>query len=109
MQLLNFLDPVEQPTARTMTTMISRREGRLRSVFSFEHSGRMRHANEEHGVFAGSRRRFVKSAPGMLLEHVVNVLHARHVALANAVRPLIQPSDRRPQRYTVITNFSFCL
>src|SRR5438552_429058 len=67
-----------------MATMISRREGRFRSVFSFEHSGRMRHANEEHGVFAGIRRRFVKSAPGMLLEYVVNMLHARHVALANA-------------------------
>src|SRR5205814_9851805 len=61
----------------------------------------MRHANEEHGVFAGVRRRFVKSAPGMLLEHVVDVLHARHVALANAVRPLVQPADRRPQRHTV--------
>src|SRR5205807_10440534 len=108
-QLLNFLDSIEKPTARTMAAMIGRRERRLRSVFSFEYSGRMRHANEEHCVFARFRRGFVKGAPGMLLEHVVDMLDARHVALPNAINSLVEPTDRRPQRDAVITNFSFAL
>src|SRR5439155_5641980 len=97
---------VQQPTPWTMAAMISRRKGRLRSVFSLEHSGRMRHANEEHCILARFRRGFVKGAPGMLLEHVVDMLQARHVAFANAIPSLEQPPNRRPQGDAVITNFS---
>src|SRR5206468_91300 len=37
-QLIDLFNPVEQPTARTMTTMIGWRERRIRVVFSLEHS-----------------------------------------------------------------------
>ena len=49
----------------------------------------MRHANQEHRVFAGFGSGIVKGAPGMLLEHVVNVLHAREIALANRIQSLV--------------------
>src|SRR5439155_1738688 len=80
-QLLNLFNPVEQPTARTMAAMIGRRKRGLRSVFSFEHSGRMRHTNQKHCIFARIGRGLVKGTPGMLLQHVVDVLHAGGVAL----------------------------
>ena len=60
-----------------MAAMIGRRKNCFRGVFAFEHSGGMRHANQEHRVFAGFGRRVLHGRPGMLLEHVVNVLHAR--------------------------------
>src|SRR5206468_2485522 len=39
-----------------MAAMIGRRKRGLRSVFSFEHSGRMRHTDEKHCIFARIRR-----------------------------------------------------
>ena len=89
--------------------MISRRKFGLSRVLALEHSGRMRHANEKHRVLAGFCSCIVKCAPGMLLEHVVNVLDAREIALANAIHSLVQPADRRSQRNAVVPNFSFAL
>src|SRR5438094_34966 len=40
----DLFNSVQQPTPWTMAAMISRRKGCLRSVFSLEHSGRMRRA-----------------------------------------------------------------
>ena len=57
----------------------------------------MRHANKEHRVLMGIGGRIVNSAPGMLLEHVVNVLHARDVPLANTIHALIKPAERPGQ------------
>ncbi len=92
-----------------MAAMIGRRKGRFSGVFSLEHSGRMSHSDEEHCIFAGVRRGFVKGTPGMLLEHIVDVLHARDVALPNAIHSLVKPANRRPERDAVVTNFSFAL
>jgi len=43
---------------------------------------------------------------GMLFEHVVNMLNAGDVALANAIDAFIQPADGRAERDTVGTNLS---
>ena len=56
--------------------------------------------------FAAFGRGLMKGAPGMLLEHVVNVLQARDVTLANTIHSLVQPADRRTERDAVITNFA---
>src|SRR5439155_25300626 len=101
--------PVEKPTARTMTAMIRWWERRLLGVFSLEHSRRMRDANEKHRVLACLGRSGVNGVSGMLLEHVVDVLHTRDVSFANAIRSLVEPANRRPERNSVITNFSFGL
>ena len=68
-----------------MAAMISRWEFGFSRVLAFQHSGRMRDANEKHRILAALGSRVVKGAPGMLLEHVVNVLHTRDVAFANAI------------------------
>src|SRR4029077_19125313 len=96
--------PIQQPTARTMAAMIGGRKFRLCSVFSLKHSRRMRHANKEHRVLMGISGGIVNSAPGMLLEHVVNVLHARDVPLANTIHALTKPADGRAKRDAVIAN-----
>ena len=64
----------------------------------------MRHPNKEHRVLTGIGGRIVNRAPGMLLEHVVNVLHARDVPLANTIHALIKPADGRAKRHAVIAN-----
>ena len=64
----------------------------------------MGHANKEHRVLARFRGRIVHGTAGMLLKHVVNVLHARDVPLANTVHPLVKPADGWAERYAVITN-----
>ena len=66
----------------------------------------MRHANQEHCIFARVGGRIVKGAPRMLLKHVVDVLHAGDVPLANAIHAFVQPANRRPQRDPVVPNFS---
>ena len=106
-QLLDFFDPVQQPAPRSMAAMISWRKFRLSCVLAFQHSRRMRHTNEKHRVLAGVSRGTMKSAPGMLLEHVVDVLDTRDVALPNAIQSFIQPADRGPERNSVTPNFSF--
>src|SRR5204863_3806221 len=108
-QLFNFLDSVQQPAPRTMAAMIRRRKLGLSRIFALEHSRGMRHANEKHRILAGFSSCIVKCAPGMLLKHVVNMLDAREIALANAIHALIQPADRRPERNSVVPNFSFAL
>ena len=72
-----------------MAAMISRWELGFSRVLAFEHSGRMRDANQEHCVFSGFRRSVVEGAPGMLLQHVVNVLHACEITLPNAIHSLV--------------------
>ena len=69
----------------------------------------MRHANKKHRVFSTVGRRMMDRAPGMLLQHIINVLHARDVPLPDAIGPLVKPPDRRSQRDAVIANFSFGL
>src|SRR5262245_13405420 len=108
-QLLDFLDPVQQPTPWSMAAMISRRKFCFSRVLPLEHSGRMRHANEKHRVLAGFCRCVVKCTPGMLLQHVVDVLDARELALANTIHSFVQPANRRPKGNSVIPNFSFTL
>ena len=66
----------------------------------------MRDANEEHRVLASVRSGVMHGAPGMLLEHVVDVLHARDVAFANAIDAFVKPADRRPERDPGVTDFS---
>src|SRR6266478_1204830 len=107
--MINLSNSVEKPTARTMAAMIGRREFRLLGVFSLEHSRRMRDANKKHCIFARLGRGIVKRTSRMLLEHVVDMLHARHVAFANAIHSLVQPADCRSQGDAVIPNFSFAL
>ena len=87
--MLDFLDPVQQPAARSMAAMIGWRKFGLRCVIAFEHSGRMRHANQEHCVLAGFSSGLVEGTSRMLLEHVVNVLHACEITLANAIQSLV--------------------
>ena len=89
-----------------MTAMISRWENGLRSVFAFQHSGRMRHADQKHRVFPEFSRDVLHGTTGMLLEHVVNVLDAGDVAFPDAVDAFIKPADRRTERDAVMTNFS---
>ena len=89
--------------------MIGWRKFGVSRVFAFKHSGRMRHPNEKHCVFPRVGRRFVKRAPGMLLEHVENVLHAREIPLANAIHSLVKPANRRSKRNAAVANFSFAL
>ena len=67
----------------------------------------MRHANEEHRVLARLGRDVLHGAAGMLLEHVVDVLHARDLALANAVDAFVKLADRRAERNAVVANFPF--
>src|SRR4029453_5452579 len=98
-----LFDPVQQPTAWPMAAMIGRWKRRFCGVFPLEHSGRMRHADQEHCVFARVSCGLVEGAPGMLLKHVVDVLQTRHVALTNTIRSLIQPANRRPERNAVVT------
>src|SRR5262249_15125618 len=105
-QLLDFFNPIEQPTAWPMAAMIGGRKCCFWSVFSLEHPRRMRHANKKHRIFAGVAGRLVHSPPGMLFQHVVDVLHACDVAITNTIRSLIQPANRRPKRYAVIKEFS---
>ena len=87
--------------------MIGRRERRLRGVFSLKHSGRMCHANQKHCLFAGFGYGFVHGAPGMLFEHVVDVLQTRNIALTNAVYSLVKPADCRAEGDAVMPNFPF--
>src|SRR5581483_1368537 len=101
--------PVQQPAARSMAAMVCGRKLRLRSIFAFQQSRRMRDPNEEHCVLASIGCRLAKGAPRMLLEHIVNVLHARHVPLADAIGPLVEPADRGSQGDAIIANFSFGL
>ena len=65
----------------------------------------MRHANEKHRVFRRLGGGFLHCATGMLLEHIVNVLHARDLAFANAIDAFIEPADRGAERNAVITDF----
>ena len=67
----------------------------------------MRHTNQKHCIFARIGRGLVKGAPGMLLKHIVDVLHARDVALANAICSLVKPPNRRTERNSVIPKFPF--
>src|SRR5437773_3352559 len=92
-----------------MAAMISRRKFGVSRVLALKHSGRMRHANEKHRVFAGFRRSIVKSVSRMLLKHVVDVLHTRELARANAIQSLVQPADRWSQRNAVVPNVAFAL
>src|SRR5207244_7021455 len=105
-ELVDFLDPIQKPVARAVCTMIARRENRLRGVFSLEHSRRMRHANEKHRVLTGFSRGLVNGPTGMLLEHVIDVLQTGEFTVANGVDSLVQPTDRRPERNTIVTNFA---
>src|SRR4029077_18668438 len=81
----------------------------LSRVLAFEHSGRMRHTNEKHCVFARIIRGIVKRAPGMLLKHVVNMLDTREITLPKAIHAFVQPADRGTKRNAVVPNFSFAL
>ena len=89
-----------------MTAMIGGRKNCLGGIFAFQHAGRMRNSNEKHRVPARIASGVVHCAAGMLFEHVVDVLHARDVALANGIDAFIKPANRRPERDAVIPNFS---
>ncbi len=78
-------------------------------VFPFEHAGRVGDTDEEHRVLAGVGRRFLHRAAGMLLEDIVDVLHAGGVAVADAIDAFVEPADGRPERDAVVTNFSALL
>ena len=69
----------------------------------------MRHPNEKHRVLASIGGGVVKGAAWMLLKHIVDVLHARDVTLANAIHTFVKPADCRSQRNPVIPDFSFGL
>ena len=64
----------------------------------------MRHANKEHGVLTGVGGRVVHSQSRMLLEHVIDVLHARHVPFANTIHALVKPANCRAERHAIIAN-----
>ena len=64
----------------------------------------MRDADEEHCFFASVGRAIMQRAAGMLLKQIVNVLHARDVALANTIGTFIKPADRRTERDALVTN-----
>src|SRR4029077_3408562 len=95
-----------EASARAMGGRIGGGKFRLRSVFSFQHSRRMRHTNKEHRVLTSIGGRIVNSASRMLLEHVINVLHTRDLPLANTIHALIKPADGRAKRHAVIANLS---
>src|SRR6266404_1161391 len=103
-QLVDLFNPVEQPTARAMAAMIGRWERCFRRVFSLEHPRRMRYANQKHCVLRRLSCGIVHGTPRMLLEHVVNVLQARDVALANAIDAFVKPADCWTQRNSIVPN-----
>ena len=66
----------------------------------------MRHANQKHRVLLCFSGGVVDGASRMLLEHIVDVLHARDLALADGVDAFVHPADGRPEGDTVVTNFA---
>ena len=66
----------------------------------------MRHANEKHGLLRRFGGGLVDGASGMLLEHIVDVLHARDLAFANDVDAFVHPADGGSKRDAVVTNFA---
>ncbi len=48
-------------------------------------------------------------AARVLLEHIVDVLHARDLPLADGVYPFVQPADGRPERDAVMAHLSLLL
>ena len=66
----------------------------------------MRYANKEHCILVRVCGGIVNGTSGMLLKHIVNVLHARDVSLTNAIRSLVQPANRRSQCDAIVPNFS---
>src|SRR5437660_11992787 len=89
-----------------MTAMIGRRKSRLRGVFSLEHPGRMRYANKEHCILVRVCGGIVNGASVMLLQHIVDVLHALDIALTNTIRSLEQPTNGRSKCNAVVPNLS---
>ena len=69
----------------------------------------MSHPHKEHGVLAGFAGSFVHGPAGMLFQDVVNMLHARDIALANAVDSFIEPADGRPKGDAVVADLSRAL
>ncbi len=66
----------------------------------------MRHANEKHCVLARLGRRILHGATGMLLEHVVDMLHTRDLPFADAVDAFVEPADCRTESDAVIANLA---
>src|SRR5205814_8950546 len=86
--------------------MIARRKDGVGGVFTFKHSRRMRHTNEKHRVLVSFGRSVVDGASGMLLEHIVVVLHARDLAFANGVDAFIHPVYGRSVIVTIVAKFA---
>jgi len=69
----------------------------------------MRDTDEEHCVFASVGCGIMQRAAGMLLKQIVNVLHARDVAVTNTIDTFVKPADRRTERDAVGPNLSSAL
>ena len=78
-----------------MAAVIGRGKNCVGRVFALKHPGRMRDPNQKHGVLAELGGDVLHRAAGMLFEHVVDVLNAGHVALANAIHAFVKPADPR--------------
>src|SRR5581483_364951 len=59
----------------------------------------------KHRVLPGFGGGIVHGPARMLLQHVVNVLDAGDVALPDAIDAFVEPSDGRPERDAVVTDF----
>ena len=86
--------------------MIARRKDRFRRVFAFKHARRMWNPNQKHRVFPGFGCSVVQGAAGVLLKHVVNVLHTTDIALPNRFEAFIKPADGWPERDAIGANFA---
>ena len=90
LQLLDLLDAVEEPRARAVAAVVVLGEDGVLGVVALEEAAAVRHAGDDAG--AGLARSGDVGAAGILLEHVVDDLHAADVTFAGGAHALVAPS-----------------
>src|ERR671916_386133 len=106
-ELLDLLEAVEEPLPRAVAAVVVLGEGGLFGVLALEHTRGVWDPDDE--ARAGLSCDLDQAAPRVLLEEVVDHLHAREVSLAHSSHALLEPADLGSESDAVGADLAFRL
>src|SRR5918997_5956976 len=106
-ELLDLLEAVEEPLPRAVAPVVVLGEGSLFGVLALQHTRGVGDPDDQ--ARSGLSCDLDQAAPRVLLEEVVDHLHAREVSLAHSSHALLEPADLGSESDAVGADLAFPL
>ena len=106
-ELLDFFDPIDEPTLGAVVAVIIRREDGVGRVFALEHSRGVGNSDQELGWGMGRLSNLVEVRSRMLFQKVIDVLHHIRFAAGNGRSSLSDPANGGTEGNSAVTELSF--